>query len=168
MPLVQADAALPPVRPSSVNGVIRSEAIEHIEPDDAVITEIARVLRPSGLLVLTAPNLWNASRLIEMIKRRDFTVNIVPHHLREYAPRHLRSLLPIFVVAGWSPVTFGWTGKVGGPIDWLIRVGISKRFPKPIRLRSKTKIGHPHLTLNLDTRGQIKTAPALPLDIKPM
>jgi hypothetical protein len=64
--------------------VICSETIEHIERDDAVIGEIARVLRPH------------------------------------------------FTIEEWMPVTFGWTGKFGGVIDRMVRVGVLKRFSKSI------------------------------------
>jgi ubiquinone/menaquinone biosynthesis C-methylase UbiE len=131
--LVQADATLLPFVQSTFDGVICSETIEHIERDDAVIGEIARVLRPGGILVITVPNLWNASRLLEMVKHRDFAVRMMTGHLREYTQANLRRLLrPYFTVEKWLPVTFGWTGKVGGPIDWLVRIGILKRFSKSI------------------------------------
>ena len=52
-------------------------------------------------------------------------------HLREYTPGHLRRLLrPYFTIEEWLAVTFGWAGKVGGPIDALVRIGILRRFSK--------------------------------------
>ena len=140
MRLVQADATALPFADSSFDGVICSETIEHIPHDNKVIKEIARVLRPRGVFVVTVPNLWNAARLLDMVKRRDFTVRMMAGHLREYTPRHLRSLLhPYFAVEEWLPVAFEWTGKVGGPIDWLVRVGIFKRFSKSIAFAARRK-----------------------------
>jgi SAM-dependent methyltransferase len=140
MPLVQADATQLPFADSSFDGVICSETIEHIPRDDGVVSEIARVLQPRGVLLVTVPNLWNASRLLEMVKQRDLTIRMMAGHLREYAPGHLHSLLrPYFTVEEWLPVTFGWTGKVGGPIDWLIRVGIFKRLSKSIAFVARLK-----------------------------
>jgi hypothetical protein len=79
---------------------------------------------------MTVPNLWNASRLLEMFKQRDFTVRIITGHLREYTPRHLRSLLcPYFTIEEWLPVTFG----------------ILKRFSKSIAFVARLKIGHLNL-----------------------
>jgi ubiquinone/menaquinone biosynthesis C-methylase UbiE len=66
MSLVQADATMLPFADSSFDGVICSETIE--PRDDCVVSEIARVLRPRGVLLVTVPNLWNAARLFEMIK----------------------------------------------------------------------------------------------------
>ena len=140
MPLVQADATLLPFADASFDGVICSETIEHIPRDDSAVSEIARVLRPRGVLLVTVPNLWNASRLLEMVKQRDFTVRMMTGHLREYTPGRLRSLLcPYFTVEEWLPVTFGWTGKVGGPIDFLVRVGLFKRVSKSIAFVARLK-----------------------------
>jgi len=140
MPLVQADATLLPFADSSFDAVICSETIEHVLRDDSVVTEVARVLRPRGVLLITVPNLWNASRLLEMAKQGDFTVRMMTGHLREYGPRRLRILLrPYFAIEEWLPVTFGWTGKVGGPIDRLIRIGILKRFSKSIAFVARRK-----------------------------
>jgi SAM-dependent methyltransferase len=140
MPLVQADATLLPFADSSFDGVICSETIEHIPRDDSAVSEIARVLRPRGVLLVTVPNLWNASRLLEMVRQRDFTVRMMTGHLREYTPRRLRSLLrPYFTIEEWPPVTFGWTGKIGGRIDWLVRIGILKRLSKSIAFVARLK-----------------------------
>lgn len=139
-PLVQADATLLPFADSSFDGVICSETIEHIPHDDSAISEIARVLRPEGILLMTVPNLWNAARLLEMVKHQDFRVRMMTGHLREYTPSHLRSLLrPYFTIEEWLPVPFGWTGRVGGSIDWLIRTGIFKRLSKSIAFVARLK-----------------------------
>ena len=77
---------------------------------------------------------------MEIVKQRDFTVRMMTGHLREYTPGHLRSRLrPYFTIEEWLPVTFGWTGKVGGPIDWLVRIGILKRFSKSIAFVARLK-----------------------------
>lgn len=131
--LVQSDAMALPFATSAFDAVICSETIEHIEHDAMVIAEAARVLRAGGILIVTVPNLWNAARLIDMAKRRDFTIRMMEGHLREYTPDRLRDLLrPYFTVEEWRPVTFGWSGKFGGTIDRLIRAGALKRFSKSV------------------------------------
>jgi SAM-dependent methyltransferase len=138
--LVQADATQLPFAEASFDGVICSETIEHIARDDAAVMEIARVLRPGGVLLVTVPNLWNASRLLGMIKQRNFSVEMMPGHLREYTVRRLRRLLrPYFMVEEWWAVPFGWTGKVGGPIDALVRAGLLKRWSKSLALVAQRK-----------------------------
>ncbi|HEY3067160.1 MAG TPA: methyltransferase domain-containing protein [Methylomirabilota bacterium] len=53
---VVADACRLAVRDQSFDVVIASEMIEHTEAPARAIEELARVLRPRGLLVLTTPN----------------------------------------------------------------------------------------------------------------
>lgn len=131
--LIQSDAMALPFAASAFDAVICLETIEHIEHDAIVIAEVARVLRAGGILIVTAPNLWNAARLIEMVKRRDFTIRMMEGHLREYTPGHLRKLLrPYFTIEEWRPVPFGWGGKFGGAIDRLIRAGALKRLSKSV------------------------------------
>jgi 2-polyprenyl-3-methyl-5-hydroxy-6-metoxy-1,4-benzoquinol methylase len=66
---VVADACSLPFRGSPFDLVISSEMIEHTPAPDAAVSEMARVLRGGGLLVVTTPNrLWQgpvrvASRL---------------------------------------------------------------------------------------------------------
>src|SRR5271154_5255607 len=70
--LAQADAIKMPYRDLTFDAAICSETVEHIPDDHAVIQEIARVLKLGGLLFFTVPNLWNADRIISMIRARDF------------------------------------------------------------------------------------------------
>jgi ubiquinone/menaquinone biosynthesis C-methylase UbiE len=51
--LAQADALKLPFRDNAFGAVICSETIEHIPDESAAIAEIARVLRPNGLLFVT-------------------------------------------------------------------------------------------------------------------
>src|ERR1700722_10082699 len=90
MKLAQADATQMPYRDFAFDAVICSEIAEHIPDDRAAVQEIARVLKPGGLLFFTVPNLWNANRIIEMVKARDFRVRLVEHHIREYSLRQVR------------------------------------------------------------------------------
>jgi SAM-dependent methyltransferase len=51
-----ADACQLAVRDESFDVVVSSEMIEHTEAPERVVKELARVLRPNGLLVMTTPN----------------------------------------------------------------------------------------------------------------
>jgi ubiquinone/menaquinone biosynthesis C-methylase UbiE len=131
--LAQADATAIPCRDATFDAAICSETIEHIADEASVVREIARVLKPGGLLFITAPNLWNAARILKLIKSRRFTINLMEGHIREYSPRQVSRLVsPFFAVERWEPVDFGWTGKVGGPIDYLIARGTLRRLSKSI------------------------------------
>lgn len=60
--------------------VVCFEVIEHVDRQDDVIAELARVLAPDGILALSSPN-------------RDVYVPGNPHHLHEYVPEELRAAL---------------------------------------------------------------------------
>jgi SAM-dependent methyltransferase len=60
--------------------VVCFEVIEHVERQDEVIAELARVLAPGGVLAISSPN-------------RDVYPAGNPHHLHEYVPDELRAAL---------------------------------------------------------------------------
>jgi SAM-dependent methyltransferase len=60
--------------------VVCFEVIEHVEGQDEVIAELARVLAPGGILALSSPN-------------RDVYPAGNPHHVHEYVPDELRVAL---------------------------------------------------------------------------
>jgi SAM-dependent methyltransferase len=60
--------------------VVCFEVIEHVEEQDRVLDELARVLRPDGLLLISSPN-------------RGHYVPGNPHHRHEYVPLELREAL---------------------------------------------------------------------------
>jgi 2-polyprenyl-3-methyl-5-hydroxy-6-metoxy-1,4-benzoquinol methylase len=141
MKLAQADATQMPYRDFAFDAVICSETAEHIPDDRVVVQEIARVLKPGGLLFFTVPNLWNANRIIEMVKARDFRVRLVEHHIREYSLRQVhRLLLPWFTVERSLTVGFEWTGPLGGPIDKMVTLGLLRRFSASIAVVRRKKI----------------------------
>ena len=127
--LAQASALNLPFRNATFDAVICSETLEHIQDDRTVIAEIARVLKTNGNLFITVPNLWNASRIIQMIKEWNFRIELMEGHVREYSPRQLKRLLSDwFTVERYVPVGFGWSGRFGGPIESLIKCGLLRRF----------------------------------------
>jgi ubiquinone/menaquinone biosynthesis C-methylase UbiE len=55
---VVADARLLPFRSSAVELVVSFDAIQHIAEPERVLAEVARILRPGGLVVLTFPFMY--------------------------------------------------------------------------------------------------------------
>lgn len=55
---VYADCQTLPFQNSSFDTVICTQVLEHVPEPHRTICEIARVLRPGGVLILTAPMLW--------------------------------------------------------------------------------------------------------------
>jgi 2-polyprenyl-3-methyl-5-hydroxy-6-metoxy-1,4-benzoquinol methylase len=136
--LAQADATQMPYRDSAFDAAICSETAEHIPDDRGVVQEIARVLKPDGLLFFTVPNLWNASRIVSMLKARDFTVRLAEHHIREYSPRRVSRLLsPWFKIERRYTVGFGWKGPLGGTIERMVNLGLLRRFSNSIAVVAK-------------------------------
>jgi 2-polyprenyl-3-methyl-5-hydroxy-6-metoxy-1,4-benzoquinol methylase len=64
----------------SYDGVVAVEVLEHIERDDLFVSEVARVLRPSGWFLLTTPN-------------GEYVKNTNPDHKRHYKRCELGKLL---------------------------------------------------------------------------
>jgi SAM-dependent methyltransferase len=80
--LARFDAVDLPVRDESVDAVLALDMLEHIEDDQRVIDEMARVLRPGGVAVLAVPAhpfLWS---------EHDEAL----HHFRRYRRRELAAL----------------------------------------------------------------------------
>jgi SAM-dependent methyltransferase len=53
--LVRGDVAALPFDKASFDGVVCGEVLEHVADDGAAVAELARVLRPGGVLVATVP-----------------------------------------------------------------------------------------------------------------
>lgn len=56
--------------PESVDAIVSFETIEHVDDEQGLLGEFARILRPGGMLICSTPNLWPLA--------------IAPHHVREY------------------------------------------------------------------------------------
>lgn len=78
------DAMRPPFHDSTFDIVCAFEIIEHVEDDRAFLREIRRILRHSGVLILSTPN-----RLVSEVQHG----RIYPFHRREYYYSELRNLM---------------------------------------------------------------------------
>ncbi|MGH2756837.1 MAG: class I SAM-dependent methyltransferase [Actinomycetota bacterium] len=54
-----ADVSALPIRSAAVDGVVCTEVLEHVIDPDTVVTEVHRVLRDDGRLLVTVPMSWN-------------------------------------------------------------------------------------------------------------
>jgi SAM-dependent methyltransferase len=82
--LVRADATRLPLESASIDVVVSFETIEHVADARALVSELRRVLKPGGRLVLSTPN-----RAFGPPERH--TDN--PFHIREFTAEELRDLL---------------------------------------------------------------------------
>jgi ubiquinone/menaquinone biosynthesis C-methylase UbiE len=136
--LIQGDATALPFPAEAFDAVICSETVEHIPNDLMVVNELARVLRKRGLLFFTVPNLWNAARIIQMVKKLDPKVRLMTGHLREYSlEKVIRLLEGQFEILKAYTVGFGWSGKFGGRIERLIELGYLSRFGSSVAVAAR-------------------------------
>lgn len=79
-----ADATCLPVRTRAVDVVVAFEVLEHVERQEALVAELARVVRPDGVVLISTPNKRSYSEA-----RRYHN----PFHVRELYREELLSLL---------------------------------------------------------------------------
>jgi SAM-dependent methyltransferase len=97
-----------PLPAAAVAYVTALDVLEHVERDAAAVAEMARVLQPGGIAVVTVPAgraLWS-----------DWDVAL--HHFRRYARRELCALFP---AADWEIVHVNYTNVLLYPAVWLVR-----------------------------------------------
>lgn len=89
-----------PFADASLDGVLCCEVLEHLTQDPvAMLAEIRRVLRPSGWLMLTTPNVARLRNTLNLLHGRNvydpYELSFGPtwRHNREYTPREVADLL---------------------------------------------------------------------------
>lgn len=88
--LVQASLMQLPFRDEAFDCVISSEVIEHIPRQEITLTDMVRVLRPAGTLILGTPDygrwIW---RLLEGAYKKVFPQGYAVEHVNRYTRRSL-------------------------------------------------------------------------------
>lgn len=109
-----------PFEDGSFDVLTALDVLEHIEHDASAVTELARILRPGGLAVITVPAsmaLWSS-----------WDVSL--HHYRRYTRS---GLLELFPKADWEPLYVNHVNSLVYPAVWLVRkwqrlMGTQKRM----------------------------------------
>ena len=93
----QTDALSLPLENKCADLFISLETIEHINNDGEFVSEIARVLKPDGRLIISTPN-----RLVTNPGKQISEAPWNKYHVREYTAPDLAALLEKhFVINGW-------------------------------------------------------------------
>lgn len=80
---ILADITQVPLNPKSLDGAVCMEVLEHVEDDQRALTEMARVLRPGAIFLVSAPNRIAPKPLIERL-------GLESVHDRAGVERHVR------------------------------------------------------------------------------
>lgn len=82
---VVADASMLPWPDRSVDGVIASELLEHVDDPGLVVAEAARVTRPGGLFLYSTPARTLLSRLVLVEAAQEWSVTrVLPADLHDW------------------------------------------------------------------------------------
>jgi methionine biosynthesis protein MetW len=91
-----------PFEDATFDAVVVGEILEHVRFPDQVVTEIARVLRPDGVVVGSVPNAFRLKNRVKFLAGRSPENN--PMHLRMYSPAAIRAELAPIGTAQVTPV----------------------------------------------------------------
>jgi SAM-dependent methyltransferase len=134
-----ADVERLPFRGGAFDVVVCDDTIEHVPDDRQAVSELCRVVRPAGRLVLATPNRHNAlilkQRALDWLRRRAKpreTYFVSPSHLREYTwPEFERLIRSHVAVRRRAPV--GWSGsKKRGVANQLLHLPSAHRLSQMI------------------------------------
>jgi SAM-dependent methyltransferase len=121
---VNGDATALPFPDNSFERVIASEVVEHIPDDARAFQELARVLRPGGMLAVTVPA-WFAERLCWALSDEYPAPRSPGGHVRIYSRASLRERL---VRAALAPTAAHHAHALHSPYWWL-RCGVGLHRP---------------------------------------
>jgi 2-polyprenyl-3-methyl-5-hydroxy-6-metoxy-1,4-benzoquinol methylase len=124
--LIEPEAALP-LEDASFDVVWAGETIEHVADTSSWLSELRRVLRSGGSLLLSTPDHGVLTRLWLALRRGEFEARLDPRsdHLRFYTRRSLAALLADF---GFEEVVVVGAGGLPGARRVLLASGRRKRF----------------------------------------
>jgi dolichol-phosphate mannosyltransferase len=128
LPLVRGDMNRLPFRDGTFDAVVSSEVIEHIPRDDVRLSELVRVIRPGGMLIIGTPDyarrLW---RTLEWIYSKVFPGGYVKEHINRYNHEGLRRELVDEL--GLEVLDVRYVGR--SEMIFRARVPAANRIPAP-------------------------------------
>ncbi|MBA3807979.1 MAG: methyltransferase domain-containing protein [Solirubrobacterales bacterium] len=121
------DAGPWPLPDAALDVVWAGEVIEHVPDTAAWLSEVRRVLRSGGSLLLSTPTNGPLALLGAAVSRRAFAARFDPRsdHLRFYSPATLSGLIEDF---GFEKVTVRSAGGLPGARRLLLAHAVRARF----------------------------------------
>ena len=110
-----ADARCLPFADGAFDRIIAAEVLEHIPEDGAALAELARVLRPGGVMAVTVPS-WGPEKLCWLLSEEYHAPAVPDGHVRIYTLRRLRARLR---AAGLAPRGRHRAHALHSPYWWL-------------------------------------------------
>jgi methionine biosynthesis protein MetW len=106
--------------------VVINQVLEHVKEFFWIVTEINRVLKKDGLLIIGVPNLasWH-NRLLLLLGLQPTPIRVLGPHVRGYTKRDLVKTMTQY--GGFS--MFGFGGSNFYPFPFFIAKVLSKLFP---------------------------------------
>jgi len=92
LPVIAGNVYQLPLENNSVDCVLFSEVIEHLDHPERALAEIRRVLRPGGRVIIIFPNdfMFKVSRIMTGMMEEAF---YDPGHVMQWTPAKIRSVL---------------------------------------------------------------------------
>ncbi|WP_419918996.1 class I SAM-dependent methyltransferase [Candidatus Poriferisocius sp.] len=112
---VRGDATRLPFADRVFDRIIASEVLEHVHSDEQALTELARVLRPGGVLAVTVPT-WLPEKICWALSDEYHAPRAVGGHVRIYRHGQLRGRLRC---AGLTPFSSHHAHGLHSPYWWL-------------------------------------------------
>ncbi len=139
--IVQSVGEAVPFADNSFDLLLSNEVIEHVEDDQAALSEMVRVVKPGGRIIIFCPNRWYPVEQHGIFWRGRYKfgniplVNYLPNPLRDKLAPHVRtySAKTLHQLYQDLPVHRIYHGRIFGGYD-----NIERRWPRFGRLLKKT------------------------------
>ncbi len=127
--LICGSAEQLPIQPACYDIILTLDILEHLKEDRSALSEIFRVLRPGGSLIIFVPAfqfLWSFQ-------------DEISHHRRRYTAAELKEKV---VQAGFELTKLTYANSLLFPIVWFGRIML-RTFPKYFKITSESQMNPP-------------------------